>query len=179
MSTWKHIKHIATFPKIGPDMYFTHWLLFFKPFRIWFQKRKLAKIGEGSEIRPYCIIDGTKNVYIGKNVIIPEGTRLICDAADPDSKIIIEDSVLFGPNVAIYCSTHEFRDITQPIKDQPFINKTTIIKSGAWLGINTVIMPGITVGRNAVIGSNSFVNKDVPDYTVVAGCPAKIIRTLG
>lgn len=178
MNTWKHLKYVATFPKIGPDMYFTHWLLFFKPFRIWFQKKKLGAIGTNSEVRPYSIIDGTKNVFIGKNVIIADGVRLIADACDLSAKIIIEDSVLFAPNVAVYCTTHTFNDITKAVKDQPLVNKTTTIKSGAWIGINSIIMPGVTIGKNSVVGANSLVNKDVPDHTVVAGCPARKIKTI-
>ena len=159
-------------------MYFTHWLLFFKPFRIWFQKKKLGAIGKGSEVRPYSIIDGTKNVFIGNDVIIPDSVRLICDAADPTAKIIIEDSVLFAPNVSIYCTTHTFVNKNLPIKHQSLINKTTVLKTGCWIGINSVVMPGITIGKNSVIGSNSFVNCDIPDYTVYAGSPAKFIKTI-
>lgn len=173
-----HLKYILLFPKIGPDMYLTHWLLFFKPFRIWFQKRKLVKIGINSELRPYCTIDGTRNVFIGNHVIVPEYTRLVTDPSDQDSKIIIEDSVLFGPNVSVYATTHSFTDISVPIKEQVLKNNITTIKQGAWLGANVVVMPGITVGRNSVVGANSVVTKDVPDYCVVAGTPAKIIKSL-
>ncbi|MCA6436320.1 MAG: acyltransferase [Bacteroidetes bacterium] len=178
MSTLKHLKYIATFPKIGPDMYFTHWLLFFKPFRLWFQKRKLGAIGDGSEIRPYAIIDGTKNVFIGKNVIIPEGVRLVTDASDSEAKIIIEDSVLFAPNVAVYSTTHTFSNTEIPIKEQALLNKTTIIKENSWIGINSVILAGVTIGKHVVIGANSFVNKDIPDFSVAVGNPAKVIKTL-
>jgi acetyltransferase-like isoleucine patch superfamily enzyme len=178
MSTWKHLKYVMSFPKIGPDMYFTHWLLFFKPFRIWFQKKMLGSVGTNSELRPYCIIDGTKNVFIGRNVIIPEGVRLVCDPSDPSSKIIIEDNVLFAPNAAVYCTTHTFHDTNVPIKDQPLLNKTTVIKSGSWIGINAVILPGVTIGRNSIVGANSLVNKDVPDFSVVAGSPAKFLKSL-
>lgn len=178
MSTWKHIKFIATFPKIGPDMYLTHWLLFFKPLRIWFQKRMLGAIGKTSEIRPYCVIDGTKNVFIGENVIVAEGVRLVTEESDTSAKIIIEDGVLFAPNVAVYSTTHTYTDITTPVKQQPIKNTTTIIRTGAWIGLNSVVMPGVTIGKNSVIGANSFVNKDVPDYCIYAGSPAKFIRKI-
>lgn len=173
---FKHLKFILLYPKIGPDMYLTHWLLFFKPFRIFFQKRKIGEIGENSEIRPYCSIVGTRQIIIGKNVIIPGDTYLVANPCDNTAKIIIEDNVLFGPRVAVYCSTHNFSDPTIPIKNQGYSNKTTRIKSGAWIGINSVILPGVTIGKNAVIGANSIVNKDIPDHAVAVGAPARVIR---
>lgn len=175
---FKHLKFILLYPKIGPDMYLTHWLLYFKPFRIWFQKIKIGTIGKNSEIRPYVSIIGTRNVVIGKNVIIPGGTNLVSLPGDEASKIIIEDDVLLGPNVAIYSSTHKFNRIDQPIKDQGYSVAVTVLKKGCWIGINSVILPGVTVGKNSVVGANSLVNTDVPDFTVVAGSPAKIIRKI-
>lgn len=173
---FKHLKFILFYPKIGPDMYLTHWLLFFKPFRIWFQKRKIGQIGSNSEIRPYCTIIGTRNVVIGNNVIIPTGTTLGNLPGDEKSIIYIEDDVLLGPNVSIYSSTHKFQNINIPIKNQGYLVAETRLKKGCWIGVNSVILPGVTIGQNSVVGANSVVNKDVPDYTVVGGIPAKIIK---
>jgi acetyltransferase-like isoleucine patch superfamily enzyme len=173
---FEHIKFILFYPKIGPDMYLTHWLLFFKPFRIWFQKRKIGNIGANSEIRPYCTIIGTQNIVIGKNVIIPNGTTLGNLPGDPKSMIYIEDDVLLGPNVAIYSSTHNFQNTSIPIKDQGFKVGETRLKKGCWIGINSVILPGVTIGQNSVVAANSVVNKDVPDFAVVGGAPAKILK---
>lgn len=175
---FKHLKFILLYPKIGADMYLTHWLLFFKPLRIWFQKRKIKQIGENSEIRPYCTIVGTKNIYIGKNVIIPQGAILSSYPGNELSNIYIEDDVLLGPNVAIYSSTHNFNNISIPIKNQGYRVASTRLKQGCWIGINAVILPGVTIGKNSVVGANAVVNKDVPDNTVVAGIPAKIIKKL-
>jgi acetyltransferase-like isoleucine patch superfamily enzyme len=175
---FKHLKFILFYPKIGPDMYLTHWLLFFKPFRVWFQKRKIGAIGTNSEIRPYCTIIGTRNVVIGNNVIIPGGTILGNYPGDKNSIIYIEDDVLLGPNVAIYSSTHKYDNISIPIKNQGYRVAETRLKKGCWIGINVVIMPGVTIGRNSVVAANSVVNKDVPDFTVVGGIPAKIIKQL-
>ena len=178
MSTMKHLKYILTGPKIGADMYFTHWLLFFKPFRLWFQKKKLGAIGKGSEIRPYCIIDGTSHVFIGENVIIPEGMVIATDTNNPESIVEIHDSALFGPRCAIYACSHVFNDVNKPIKEQGFVSAKTVIKEGAWLGINVVVMPGVTIGKNSVIGANSVVNKDIPDNCVAVGAPARVIKNL-
>lgn len=60
-----------------------------------------------------------------------------------------------------------YHDLTQ---------KDCIIKNDVWIGVNAVIRRGVTVGNGAVVGANSFVNKDVPDFAVVGGCPARIIK---
>jgi len=174
----KHLKFILFYPKIGPDMYLTHWLLYFKPFRIWFQKRKIFKIGKDSEIRPFATILGTGNIIIGERVIIPPYTLLSTLPNDVRSTITIENDVLLGPNVAIYSSTHRFAGVSIPIKDQGYDVNPVVIKEGCWIGINSVILPGITIGKNAVVGAGSIVTKDVPDFAVVVGAPAKIIRFL-
>jgi acetyltransferase-like isoleucine patch superfamily enzyme len=173
---FKHLKFIMFFPKIGPDMYLTHWLLFFKPFRIWFQRKKIGRIGKNSEIRPYVTILGTRNVIIGERVIVPPFTLLSTLPGDRGSTITLEDDVLLGPNVSIYSSTHNFDDPSKPVKDQGYSVKPVVLKRGCWIGVNAVILPGVTVGRNAVVGANSVVNEDVPDFAVAVGSPAKVIR---
>jgi acetyltransferase-like isoleucine patch superfamily enzyme len=172
----KHLKFILFYPKIGPDMYLTHWLLFFKPFRIWFQRIKIKTIGINSEIRPYSTILGTDNVIIGDRVIIPPFTILSTLPEDSSSTITIENDVLLGPNVSIYSSTHKFDNPTIPIKDQGYNVSPVVLKKGCWIGINVVIMPGVTIGQNAVIGANSVVNSNIPDFAVAVGTPAKVIR---
>lgn len=172
-----HLKYMLTYPKIGPDMYMHHWMLFFPALRRWLGKRMLKKLGRNSEIRPYATIDGTTHVEIGDNVIIPPGTVLATDPSD-SAKIIIEDDVLFGPNCAVYCTSHAFKDPTTPIKYQGFENGTTRIGAGSWLGINVVVVAGVTIGKNCVIGANAVVTKDIPDFSVAVGVPAKVVKTI-
>ena len=172
----KHLKFILTFPKIGPDMYLTHWLLYFKPFRHLFQHYKIPHIGKTSEIRPFCTILGTDNVIIGERIIIPPYTLLSNLPNNNNSTITLEDDVLLGPNVAICSSTHNFTDYEKPIKDQGYSCEPVLLKKGCWIGINCVILPGVTIGRNAVIGANSVVTKSIPDYAIAVGSPAKVIK---
>ncbi len=175
---FKTLKFFLFFPKIGPDMYLTHWLLYIKTLRLWFQKKKLYKIGKNSEIRPFVTINGTDSIIIGDNVIIPPGTTLSSMANDPDNGIEICDNVLLGPNVSIYSATHNFKNIHIPIKEQGYNFKKVLIKEGSWIGVNSVILPGITIGKNCVVGANSVVTKDLPDYAVAVGAPAKVIKIL-
>lgn len=172
------LKFFLLYPKIGPDMYLTHWLLYFKTSRKWFQEKKLYKIGKNSEVRPFVTINGTNSISIGNNVIVPPGTILSSMPSDPENGIVIEDDVLIGPNVSIYSATHNYDNINLPIKQQGYNCKKVLIKKGSWLGVNSVIMPGVVVGVNSVVAAGSIVTKDVPDYCVVAGVPAKIIKKL-
>jgi acetyltransferase-like isoleucine patch superfamily enzyme len=53
-----------------------------------------------------------------------------------------------------------------------------LIRQGAWLGQNVVVCPGVTIGRGAVIGANSVVNRDIPDFCVAAGAPARVLKSI-
>ncbi len=93
--------------------------------------------------------------------------------------VLIEPRVLMARNVYISDHTHGHGLREKAIKDQGISNIAAVrICEGAWLGQNVVVCPGVTIGRNAVIGANSVVRDNVPDYCVAAGCPAKVIRQI-
>jgi acetyltransferase-like isoleucine patch superfamily enzyme len=94
-------------------------------------------------------------------------------------RVTIERGVLMAGNVYISDHTHAHESRTVPIKDQGVTNVAPVrICEGAWLGQNVVICPGVTVGRNAVVGANSVVRDDVPDFCIFAGAPARFIRKI-
>lgn len=91
-------------------------------------------------------------------------------------KIVLEKNVLTADKVFITDNTHSFEDIGKPIMHQPLkILKPVIIGEGAWIGENVSIL-GASVGKNSIIGANSVVTKDIPDYCVAVGNPAKVIK---
>lgn len=91
-------------------------------------------------------------------------------------EVIIEQNVLIANKVYISDNVHTFEDINQPIINQPVAFKKSVrIKEGAWLGENVCVI-GASVGKNSVIGANSVVTKDIPDFCVAVGCPAKVIK---
>lgn len=92
-------------------------------------------------------------------------------------KIIIEKNVLIADNVFICNCFHKYTDSKIPISKQGMFYKgDVIIKEGSWIGTNVCILPNVVIGKNAIIGSNAVVTKDVPDYEIWAGVPAKRIR---
>lgn len=73
---------------------------------------------------------------------------------------------------------HEYRNIEVPVIDQGIVQKgqQVSIGDGSYIGINTVIVGNVKIGKHCVIGANSVVTKDVPDYCVAVGSPAKVVR---
>jgi acetyltransferase-like isoleucine patch superfamily enzyme len=145
---------------------------------------------------PYRI-DGEKNIQIGDRSIFQSGTWLYClpngthdgclkigsdcifgynNHIAAVKEIVIEDFVLTANNVYISDNIHEYEDINIPIINQPIrFKKSVFIGRGSWIGENVSII-GAKIGRNCVIGANSVVTHDVPDFSVAVGAPAKVIR---
>ena len=93
--------------------------------------------------------------------------------------IQIGDFALIGSGVHIYVSNHKFSDPTKAIYFQGHSKvKPVILEEGCWIGANAILLPGVRIGRNAVVGAGSIVTKSVPDYTVVAGNPARVIKSV-
>ena len=134
-----------------------------------------TKIGNSVELFPLSYHGGNKycgKIEIGNNVNIGDYNRIASM-----NEVIIEDDVLFAAYVHITDHSHEYKDVNIPITNQGIFSKGGVrICRGAWIGLRAEILPGVTIGRNSVVAAGSVVTKDVPDYTVVAGCPAKIIK---
>lgn len=106
----------------------------------------------------------------GKNVFVNYG----CGFMDRGG-ITIEDGVLIGPNVSLITENHsEIPELRRHVYGRPIV-----IKPKAWLGAGVTVLPGVTIGENAIVAAGAVVSKDVPDNTMVAGVPAKIIRKIG
>lgn len=119
-------------------------------------------------------------VNIGDGVVINEGFTLACDIGY-ESNLIIEDRVAFGPNVTVIVTSHpnnsklrEFNNTYSFIEDFGQI----LIRHDAWIGAGATILSNITIGEYSVIGAGAVVTKNVLPYTVVAGVPAKVIRSI-
>ena len=86
--------------------------------------------------------------------------------------ITIDDDVMLAANVQLLSNNHDEYD------RQVLICKPIHIKRGAWIGAGASILPGVTVGEYAIVGAGAIVTKDVPDYSVVVGSPARVVKTL-
>ena len=113
-------------------------------------------------------------VNIGKGVFI--GTLVSFDSEFPNL-ITLEDEVAVGPNAVVLChaAASPFHQRTG-IYTSP--TKPVLVKHGAWLGSGCIILPGVTVGIGAVVAAGAVVSRDVPDFTVVAGNPARAVSKI-
>lgn len=135
-------------------------------------KRK-AHIGKGSKIHATVIFRQGERIHIGENCLINHNNVL--QAGKAVGQIIIGNYVQTGANVMMFAFNHCTELTGIPMIKQDYIDADIVIKDDVWIGAGTVITAGVTIGQGAVIGANSVVTKDVPDFSIYAGAPAKLI----
>lgn len=115
----------------------------------------------------------TPSLTIGDNVMIGQHCHITCAES-----IIIERNVVCSARVTITDISHKTDNLSLAVLEQEIVTKPVTICEGAFIGINATILPGIRVGKHSVVGANSVVTKDVPDYATVAGSPAREINKM-
>lgn len=128
-----------------------------------------SEVDESSRITPPFYTDFGRNIRLGKNVFINHA----CTFMDRGG-ITIEDDTKIGPKVNLITSNHSL----DPARRTELISTPIWIKKNVWVGAAATILPGVTVGENSVVAAAAVVTQDVFPNTVVAGVPAKVIRTL-
>lgn len=153
--------------------------------------------GKKSKLVAPMRIDGKSNMIVGDNVYIGYHVWLGAMALTGENplleiqngcrignfnhifatqQIIIEKDVLTADKVCILDNLHEFEDITTPIWKQPIKQISPIvIGEGSWLGENVCVL-GATIGKHCIIGANSVVTHNIPDYSVAVGSPARVVK---
>jgi UDP-2-acetamido-3-amino-2,3-dideoxy-glucuronate N-acetyltransferase len=133
--------------------------------------RKNAVIGENCVLGKCVFIDA--GVLIGNNVKIQNFATLYLG-------LTVEDGVYIGPG-ATFTNDKTPRSINPdgtPKSPSDWTCLSTTLKTGASIGANATILPGVTVGEWAMVGAGSVVTKDVPDYAIVVGSPARVVGTV-
>ena len=110
------------------------------------------KMGNNSNIGPYSYIGCSGYIEIGNNVMI-------------------------SPRVSIYSENHNFDYTDRPMIEQGVTRSFVKIEDDCWIAANSVILAGVTIGKGSVVAAGSIVTKDVPPYSIVAGNPAKVIKS--
>ena len=127
-------------------------------------------IGDKTIIEDFTVINnGVGDVQIGSNSLIGLSNAII-------GPVMIGDKVILAQHVVVSGLNHAYRDAGTAIKDQPIEKKAIVIGSGSWLGANVVVTAGVTIGRHCVVAAGSVVTKDIPDYSVAVGNPARVAK---
>lgn len=113
------------------------------------------------------------HITIGRRSLIGESCILRGQGG-----ITIGDDVYLGTLVQILAVNHVFYDTTRPISMQGITAKGISIGDGSWIGSGAIILDGVRIGRNVVVGAGAVVTRDVPDYCIAVGNPARVIRNL-
>jgi acetyltransferase-like isoleucine patch superfamily enzyme len=125
-------------------------------------------------------IHSTASIRCGYNIHLGFNSRInqhCCIWASENSKIVLGDNVLMGPGVKIFSSNYTTTDTEVPMILQPFIEKDILIGSDVWLGANSIIVAGVKIGDGSIIAAGSVVTKDIPEYVIAGGIPAKPIKS--
>ena len=146
---------------------------------------RLKKVGRRSCIIKPLQIDNHSSISIGNSVYIAEYAWLMGSKILSDKGLVVNDNTVIGhfahiiaDKVFISDCTHNYLDINTPVinQDVSFI-KPVIIGEGSWLGENVCVC-GASIGKHCVIGANSVVTRDIPDYCVAVGAPARVIKKI-
>jgi acetyltransferase-like isoleucine patch superfamily enzyme len=143
---------------------FNYWVTYIPIhlFRIWYLRNLMnIEIGKGAFVHMGCLF--YENVVIGENSVIGRSCHLL-------GNIVIGNNVSITAQTYIFSSSHD--------KDSPKFEaytKAVVISDRAWIGARAVICPGIRIGTGAILGANSTATKDIPDFEVFAGTPARRI----
>ncbi len=139
-----------------------------KKLRGWCAKYMMAKVGvninieKGAKFEALCEIGN--NSGIGVNAII-------------GGRTIIGNDVMMGRECIIICRNHRFDRTDIPMNQQGFSESTTItIGNDVWIGDRVTILPGSKIGNGCIVAAGAVVTGNIPDYSIVGGVPARIIK---
>ena len=125
------------------------------------------QVGENTVVYSQLTVVLPKNVTIGSNCIIMDGVLMMGAGG-----ITIGNNVNIGAHAKLISNNHDVYD--RPV----LVVKPVTIKDWAWIGAGSTVLPGVTVGKYAILGADSVATKDIPDYVVAVGSPAKVIKYL-
>ena len=129
-------------------------------------------LGDYSVIESFaCINNAVGDVIIGDHTRVGLHNTII-------GPVCIGNHVNLAQGITVSALNHNFEDKNKRIDEQGITTKPVMIGDDVWIGANAVILPGVTIGRHCVVAAGAVVTKDVPDNSLVAGVPAKLIKQI-
>ena len=135
-------------------------------------------IGNNFSLGRNSIIECTGVIReLGEELIIGENVGIAANAfIAMRGKLEIGSNTIFGPGVSIHAENHNYKDLETPIRLQGATRKGVHIGQDCWIGSKAIILDGVHIGDHVIVAAGAVVNKDVPDYAIVGGVPAKVIK---
>lgn len=140
-----------------------------KKLRAFWARKIIVSCGKSVNIERNATF--TPQLSIGNN----SGVGINCEVYGP---VTIGDNVMMGPEVVIYTQNHSHSRVDIPMQQQGYEDfKPVHIGNDVWIGRRAMIMPGVSIGNGVVVAAGAVVTKDIPDFSVVGGVPAKILKS--
>lgn len=141
-----------------------------KPIRYNICKNIFDYCGKNVNVERLAYFGDGQGIFIGDN----SGIGVNCKVQPP---VKIGNDVMMGEDVIIITNTHKFDDCSIPMRIQGSETLPVIIEDNVWIGSRAIILPGVKIGKGSIIGAGAVVTKDIPEYSIVGGVPAKLIRS--
>jgi acetyltransferase-like isoleucine patch superfamily enzyme len=131
-------------------------------------------VGKGCLLRYNVRVFNKKQLRLGDHVSVNNSVQM-----NAGGGITIGNNTIIAPGVKIWSVNHAYESVDRPMRDQGFVFGAVSIGEDVWLATNSVILPGVTVHDGAIVAAGAVVTKDVPQYAIVAGVPARMIGRRG
>ncbi|MCK9344976.1 MAG: hypothetical protein M0P64_02530 [Candidatus Pacebacteria bacterium] len=132
---------------------------------------------KGSQVyieKGFRVFSGHHNIYLGSHISLVD---TLINAGNNVGKITIDDYVFFGHGVCLLARGHDYNFFNEE-RHASITEKPIHIKEGAWIGTRAIVLGGVTIGKHSVVAAGSVVTQNVPDYAIVGGNPAKLIKMI-
>jgi maltose O-acetyltransferase len=137
--------------------------------RKWLVEGIIKQCGQQIVVKDNCYFGNGDRLIVGDRSQLGQNSRL-------GGSVTLGDDVVMGPDVIMMSTSHEFTDSELPINRQGSRAEQPIfIADDVWIGTRVIILPGVNIGRGSVVGAGSVVTKSFPEYSIIAGNPAKLI----